>query len=40
VVTRADPLADIRTLMDTANIALVLKDGAVVKDTLGAEAEV
>jgi imidazolonepropionase-like amidohydrolase len=40
VVARADPLADIRSLSDTANIALVLKDGAAVKDTLGTRAEI
>jgi imidazolonepropionase-like amidohydrolase len=38
VVTRADPLADIRSLANTANVALVLKDGVVVKDMLGKEA--
>jgi imidazolonepropionase-like amidohydrolase len=34
VVTRGDPLADIHALAEPANIALVLKDGAVMKDTL------
>jgi imidazolonepropionase-like amidohydrolase len=34
VVTRSDPLADVRALADPATIALVLKDGAVMKDML------
>jgi imidazolonepropionase-like amidohydrolase len=32
VITRTDPLRDIRSLEDTRNIVLVMKDGAVVKD--------
>jgi len=32
VVSKTDPLADIRSLEDANNIALVVKDGAVVKD--------
>ncbi len=32
VITRTDPLADIRSLEDTGNIALVMKGGAIVKD--------
>jgi imidazolonepropionase-like amidohydrolase len=32
VVTKTDPLANIRSLEDTANIALVMQDGRVVKD--------
>lgn len=38
VVARADPLADIGSLADPANIALVMKDGQVVKDALGVAA--
>jgi imidazolonepropionase-like amidohydrolase len=34
VVTRDDPVANVHTLADPANIALVLKDGVVMKDTL------
>jgi imidazolonepropionase-like amidohydrolase len=34
VVARSDPLADVRALSNPATIALVLKDGAVMKDTL------
>ncbi len=33
IVTRRDPLADIRSLADAANITLVMKGGEVVKDT-------
>jgi imidazolonepropionase-like amidohydrolase len=32
VVSRADPLADIRSLENVNNIVLVMKDGAIVKD--------
>ena len=32
VITRTDPLADIRSLENTNNIAVVLKGGAVMKD--------
>ncbi len=32
VITRTDPLADIRSLEDTSNIALVMKGGEIVKD--------
>ncbi len=32
VISRADPLANIRALEDTRNIALVMKDGKVLKD--------
>src|SRR5262249_37329464 len=38
VLARADPLANIRALEDTSNIALVLKDGQIVKDTLEVRA--
>jgi len=38
VIARTDPLADIRSLADPANIALVMKDGAVMKDTLAVRA--
>jgi len=34
VVTKTDPLANIRSLEDTGNIALVMQDGRVVKDSL------
>ena len=34
VVARGDPLTDVHALADPANIALVLKDGAVMKNTL------
>ena len=36
VVTRTDPLANIRSLEETANIVLVMQDGNVVKDIRGA----
>ena len=36
VIARTDPLANIRSLEDTANIALVMQDGKVVKDIRGA----
>ena len=32
VITRTDPLADIRSLEQTSNIALVMKGGQLVKD--------
>ena len=32
VITRTDPLADIRSLEQTSNIALVMKGGEIVKD--------
>ena len=32
VITRTDPLRDIRSLADTSNIVLVMKDGRIVKD--------
>ena len=35
VITRTDPLCDIRSLEDTANIVLVMKEGTVVKDLRG-----
>ncbi|HEY7789230.1 MAG TPA: amidohydrolase family protein [Vicinamibacterales bacterium] len=38
IITRTDPLADIRSLEDTKNIAVVIKDGQVVKDLFAAEA--
>lgn len=38
VVTRTNPLKDIRSLEDTNNIVVVLKDGVVVKNTLAAVA--
>jgi imidazolonepropionase-like amidohydrolase len=38
VITRTDPLADIRSLEQTANIALVMKNGETVKNTLTAES--
>lgn len=34
IITKTDPLADIRSLEKTDNIALVMKDGAVVKNLL------
>lgn len=36
VITRTDPLADIRSLEQTTNIALVMKGGQIVKDIRGA----
>jgi imidazolonepropionase-like amidohydrolase len=36
VVVRGDPLADITVLRDPANIALVIKDGAIVADRFAA----
>ncbi|MCL6454230.1 MAG: amidohydrolase family protein [Alicyclobacillus sp.] len=38
VVTRTNPLEDIRSLEDTDNIAVVLKDGVVVKNLLASVA--
>lgn len=38
VVTRTNPLEDIRSLEDTNNITVVLKDGAVVKNILASVA--
>jgi imidazolonepropionase-like amidohydrolase len=38
VLVDGDPLVDVRLLEDTANIALVVKDGGVRKDGLGASA--
>lgn len=35
IVTKTDPLADIRSLEDVDNIVLVMKDGRVVKDIRG-----
>jgi imidazolonepropionase-like amidohydrolase len=32
VITKTDPLRDIRSLADTSNIVLVMKDGQIVKD--------
>ncbi|QSO47157.1 metal-dependent hydrolase family protein [Alicyclobacillus mengziensis] len=40
VVARTDVLEDIRSLEDTNNIALVIKDGVVVKDILQQQAKV
>ena len=35
IITRTDPLADIRSLENPDNIALVIKDGVIVKDLMG-----
>jgi len=35
VITKTDPLRDIRSLADTSNIVLVMKEGKVVKDLRG-----
>jgi imidazolonepropionase-like amidohydrolase len=32
IVVRRDPLADIRSLADRANVALVMQGGAILKD--------
>ena len=32
IITRSDPIADIRSLENVDNVALVMKDGRVVKD--------
>jgi imidazolonepropionase-like amidohydrolase len=37
VITRTDPLADIQSLENTENIALVVKGGQVVKDRMARE---
>ena len=38
VITKTDPLRDIRSREDTGNIVLVMKDGKVVKDLRGQRA--
>jgi imidazolonepropionase-like amidohydrolase len=38
VITKTDPLADIRSLEQVENIAVVIKDGRIVKDRRGIAA--